>query len=135
MTYDPVGFTAYAVSDANYNSYETVEFTGIISNIGDSYNRNDSSFRCPFRGVYMFSLTVKADSSYYGYFQIMRDGEFIAEAWADSDYHYSTGAALVVIECEAGQNVWVSTGYDYAYIEGGSNRESLFTGYMLYRYE
>ena len=66
----------------------------------------------------------------------MRDGESIAEAMADAwSTEYATAAAVAVVECEAGQVVWVSSGVNVAHLHGTSERRSLFTGFMLYRYE
>ena len=137
ITYDPIGFTAYAETDTIYTDYEPVAFTGNISNIGNSYDFTNSSFRCPHRGVYLFSLTVKTDCSNFVFLEIMRDGECIAEAWGDglSVSAYATAAAVAVIECDVGQVVWVSSGNQYAYVKGSSDRQSLFSGYMLHSYE
>ena len=117
VAFAPVGFTAYAESDKTYYNYEPIEFTGVIGNIGNSHDASHIVFTCPFRGVYMFSLIVKAESAYYGFFQILRDGGFLCEAWADSDEHCSTHWSLVishysivaalVVKCEAGQALWV----------------------------
>ena len=84
----------------------------------------------------MFSLSVKTYDGNYVFLEIMRDGELIAEALGDAyNSEYATGAAFVVVECEAGQVVWVSSGEYEAYLHGTSERQSLFTGYMLYGYE
>ena len=137
IQYNPVGFSAYATSDETYAPYESIEFPGIISNIGDYYDNNTSSFTCPRRAVYIFSLNVLAQYGYYVHLELMRDGEFIAEAMcSDGAYsHDQTTSVSVVIECDAGQVVWVSSGGNNAFVEGGSSRNSVFTGYMLYPYE
>ena len=137
LDYDPVGFTAFAPVNTHYYTYESVQFPGIISNIGGHYDATNSSFTCPYKGVYVFSVTAKADTYDYIYLEIIRDGEFIAEAWGDGGSYasYTTAAAVVVIECEAGQVVWVSSGDNTARVHGSLDRQTLFTGYMLYRYE
>ena len=136
LQYDPIGFSAFAIDDQSASTYESIEFEGIISNIGDHYDSNSSSFTCPRRAVYMFSLNVLARNGYWVYLDLMRDDEFIAEAMCnDGSYsHSQTTTMSVVIECEAGQVVWVRTG-STSYVEGGSTRNSVFTGYMLYPYE
>ena len=137
IQYDPVGFSAYAISDKSYGQYQSIEFTGIISDIGEHYDRLNSSFACPRRGVYLFSLHVLSWEGTYVYVDLMCDGEFIAEAMCnDGAYSHDQATSLsVVIECDAGQVVWVTTGENGANVVGGSSRNSIFTGYMLYPYE
>ena len=132
-----MGFSAYAIIDHTYSVYESIEFQGIISNIGEHYNIDKSSFTCPRRAVYMFSLNVQVQRGFYAYLDLMRDEEFIAEAMCnDQGYpHDQTTSLLVVIECDAGQVVSVNSGNYNAYVSGGPTRNSVFTGYMLYPYE
>ena len=55
-TPDPIGFSVYAESSVIYDPNEPIAITGVISNIGNSYNALNSSFECPFTGIYLFSL-------------------------------------------------------------------------------
>ena len=113
----------------------TIEFTGILSNIGNHYHVNNSTFTCPRHGIYFFSLNIRPQYSSYVFLELMRDDEFIAEAMSDdqSYSHDQSATVVVVIECEAGQVVWVSSGNHYASVEGDM-RNSVFSGYMLYPY-
>ena len=56
-SYDPVGFTAY--TDTYHTCDNSVNFEGVITNVGGAYDTVGSSFTCPYRGVYMFSVSVK----------------------------------------------------------------------------
>ena len=53
---EPVGFTAYATTEQSYSDNDIVIFDGIITNIGGHYNKDSSSFICPYSAVYMFSI-------------------------------------------------------------------------------
>ena len=81
-------------------------------------------------------MNVLAQYGDFVYLELMRDSEFIAQAMCDdaSYAHDQSTSQLVVIECDAGQVVWVSSGNNYAYVDGGSARNSVFSGYMLYPY-
>ena len=65
----------------------------------------------------------------------MLDGLLIATVTLDSHYHIPTGSTSVVAECGVGQVVWIQNGEEDAYVMGGSDRESIFTGYMMHSYE
>ena len=136
---DPIGFSAYAESSVVYDPSEPIAITGVISNIGNSYNALNSSFECPFTGVYLFSLALKGENYYNSEVRILLDGLIIATVTLDSHYHIPTGSTSVVLECGAGQVVWIQNGDEVldedAYIKGGSDRESIFTGYMIHSYE
>ena len=84
-----------------------------------------------------FSLNARAREAYWVYLDLMRDDEFIAEAMCNDLYNaqLQTTSMSVVIECDAGQVVWVRSAISSSHLEGGSSRNSVFTGYMLYPYE
>ena len=136
-THKPVAFLAYPIEeDSYYGAFEQVLFPGVITNIGDHYNATNSTFECPFHGVYIISLTVKGWYAYKSHYSIMRDDILIGSAHVDSDevMIFPTGTMVSVIECEVGQKVWVRVGDYQASLMGGSARESVFSGYMLYSY-
>ena len=63
-----VGFSAY-VSGSNDEEFEAgtvLPFSNIITNIGDSFNPENSSFVCPVDGLYMFTVNMQVTSSFEG---------------------------------------------------------------------
>ena len=70
------------------------------------------------------------------HYSIMRDDDVMGSAHTDSGevMIFPTGTMISVIECEVGQKVWVRVGEREASLMGGSARESVFSGYMLYSY-
>ena len=134
-TFDPVGFSAYAESNQGYNYRSPVNFTGLITNAGNSYHPSNSSFVCPYAGVYLFSLTIQTDDDYTSEYKIMKDNTIVATAAEYSYIHYPTGASVIIIECVSGERVWVRIGDRSAYLMGGTDRQSIFSGYMLYQYD
>ena len=56
--FNPIGFTAYAVVDAQFNEGERIKFDGVFSNEGLQYDAVNSIFVCPITGLYMFTVNV-----------------------------------------------------------------------------
>ena len=127
----PAGFSAFVEIDQEYAPFEVIQFTNTISNFGDWFS--NSTFTCPYSGVYLFSLTY---NTFYGnpsHLEIWRDGEALAGSLADHvGYEYTFGSVVTVAECAAGQVVLVNSGPYSAYAHGTSRR-SVFSGYLLYR--
>ena len=61
----PIGFTAHASSDKAYSSADTIEFAIVSANFGNHYNATTSSFHCPQRGVYFFSINFNTYKEMY----------------------------------------------------------------------
>ena len=58
--YGPVIFSAYSTSgDFTSGSYIT-GFAGFLTNIGESFNLADGTFKAPRNGIYEFSASVRA---------------------------------------------------------------------------
>ena len=136
ITYDPVGFSAHSQVDAYYEEFSPIRFGGVITNIGNRYYVDNSTFVCPYDGVYLFSIAILGDHRYRSDYQLLLDGGLVATVFLDSSSvgTYPTGATVVVIECNAGSSVYVRSGDDAAWMMGGYERHSVFSGYMLYPY-
>ena len=55
-TYDPVAFSAF--TSVTHTCSNVVRFGGVITNVGGAYSQLNSTFVCPHRGIYMFSVSV-----------------------------------------------------------------------------
>ena len=132
--YPPVGFTAFTTSSQTPDNGMPVLFPSIISNIGDHYNDITSRFTCPYNGLYLFSLTIQA----YGYIDaiadIMRENDFLVEVMALYDNYYAQASAFIIEECHIGQTVWVRCADSTSYFYSTSDRNSHFSGALLYAY-
>ena len=130
----PVSFSAFSKEMKQYDYNELVIFSGVINNIGNHYDPDNSTFTCPYNGLYIFSVNVNAYSSYEMVAAIEKDDEYLVEAWA-SDNGYSQAAAFTVTECNVGQKVLVRGGSGNNCMDGdGGRRHSVFTGALLYAY-
>ena len=129
----PVAFTAYNNISEFFQVGQIAQFVQTFSNIGGHYNPATSSFVCPYKGVYVFSIHFSADSNDRLRLTIVIDGVATVKAWAEAQYEITTGSAMVVSECGPSQMVWVET-EDDGIIEGGAPGLSHFAGYLLYAY-
>ena len=132
----PAGFSAYATAIEQYDYEEIVVFSGVISNIGNHYDPNTSKFTCPYNGLYLFSVNMNAYSINDMHAQIVRDDEYLLEAWAYgyNDVYYSHASAFTIAECNVGQAVWVRAGNNADYMFGSEQRSSHFSGALIYAY-
>ena len=140
LEFEPVGFTAHASEDREYPSDEIIQFDDVQSNFGGHYNATTCTFLCPDHGIYLFSVHFNAYQGNYMYIEIVRDSTVLGEAMAldrtrDGAYvYYSHASALVIVDCEAGEEVWARSGaVTDSHLLGGS-RYSQFSGYLLHRY-
>ena len=64
------------------------------------------------------------------------DNKVLAAVWADGDDQtdLAAGSGAVVVECQVGEVIWISAGGTVV-VDGSASKESVFAGYMLYRYE
>ena len=72
--------------------------------------------------------------SYDMHTEIVKDNEYLVEAWAYIN-DYSQASAFIVTECNIGQAVWVRGGSDADYMYGSSGlRSSHFSGALIYAF-
>ena len=131
--HEPVGFTAYAKLDRQYTAGELILFDATISNIGYYYNADTSMFTCPYDGLYIFSIHFNTSSDYSMYAHIALDNQFLTGTYEENKH--GQASAQAVIECIAGQNVWVECSDGSGYMWGDSTYKwSLFSGVLLQAY-
>ena len=129
----PVGFSAYATQNRDYNAGDLVLFDGVDTNIGGYYQSSSSTFLCPVDGVYVFSaslLTTEEDK--YMTFRIMKEDVVIAGAFGeDIPAVRFADSAVAVTECLIGQKVWVKSIHDNSRMYGSAAHYSMFSGFLL----
>ena len=132
---EAIGFTAIHGYDASYSNGEVVIFGNVVSNIGNHYSPTNSTFTCPIAGMYMFSVSVlngvyDSDSEV----AIMRDDSILINVLLDessSDDMFNSASAVIVVECDIGQHVYVESIRSSA-IEGNFGT-SHFSGALIQR--
>ena len=121
-----------------YAPNDIILFDSVITNTGNHYSGDKSTFVCPFNGVFSFSVPFYSGIFGYLHLEIMRDDEQIIRGYADylgSEASLkSHGTSTVVIECNAGQLVWSRCASTSAFMYADGNRESHFTGFALHRF-
>ena len=118
----------------------TTSVTGV--NVGNFFSNDTASFICPYNGLYLFSVNVQ---TYDG--ELARiDAELYQNqiiktyTWAYNGYgavDYASSSSVVVLECSAGDRMWVSTATFVAEVNEFYTLPTLnlFTGVLLYNYD
>ena len=130
----PVGFSANANTGAptTYSVGEIVVFDGLISNLGGHYNPASSTFTCPYDGVYMFNVNLRAYADDRIDAELYLNDSQLANMMAYADgttWLYAPASSLVITSCESGDVVWVRCN-----VEGNLHatwRHNTFSGYLL----
>ncbi|KAL3853087.1 hypothetical protein ACJMK2_016665 [Sinanodonta woodiana] len=101
-----IAFTATISKETTHVPEQTVIFDKVKLNEGNCYDSSTGIFRAPFRGLYMFSVTILIGSSPYVHLMIMKDGVEIGRVFTGARL-YGTGSVTVVTAMEKGQAVYV----------------------------
>ena len=107
---DFVGFTAYAtISSQTPASGDVIALPGVVTNAGDAYNPDNSTFTCPTTAYYYIyvSLTVRMRDTdyYYCHIDITMDDLRIVEVRqrdkCSDDEHFVSGKAWALQSIDA----------------------------------
>ena len=106
-----IGFSAYPGQSRTYPgaSFEPAIFDVNITNPVSSYDPISSSFTCPITGLYTFSLTIFNQLDLYASIKVNIDDLEIGSVYADEGQGQQQSGVTVVVECGAGQRVWLET--------------------------
>ena len=126
-----MAFTAYADTYRYYSSSgEKIEFDGVKTNIGGHFD-NSTTFTCPVDGLYYFSFHVMSyTDSDDSQVSLMLDGSRVVSAWADYYISYAQASNSALVQCSAGQDVYLET-YDYTYVYSNLYDLSTFSGFLV----
>ena len=134
-----MGFTAHhPAGKFDYTAGDVIQFTDVQSNFGNYYDSNDCTFFVPYRGIYVFTVSVTAHGYYGLYVEIFKENVILAEAVAESSASgagdfYQSSSIFVVVQCEKGEYVYARTGEETSdYLRAFSDRSTQFSGYLLY---
>lgn len=107
-----MAFTAQ-LTPINYQigGNQQITYDHVVTNIGNGYSSQNGMFTAPISGLYHFSTTVMAVGNENVHIQMVKNGNEIARAYTSST-DYETGVAVVIIELNKGDNVWVKHFYD-----------------------
>ena len=136
-----IGFTARDESgvDRVYNRDEIIVFNSVLTNVGNNYQNDTSTFICPVDGMYSFSVglhNVQDEFTSQNFeVDLMMEGQHLVTVFINyEDNHQSTGN--VVVECLKGYRVWaqcnVNLGCEIRNV--GGYYFNYFTGYLIHAY-
>ncbi len=131
-------FSVAKSSSQTGSSGDTLTFDVIETNIGGHYDTSTNRFTCQIPGTYVFIFTIA--STYYShdpYVYLMKDGQRKAIAIVRKTYSggnmYLQGSNGVVLQLQAGNQVWIQFGTSRESVQGSSSdRPTIFSGFLLY---
>ena len=130
---EAVGFSAYTLEERAYNDGDVVIFDGVVSNFGGFFDFDSSIFVCPYSGIYWFSVSCLSKIGYPCTPAINVETKEILKTHGATGSHGNQGSTSTVVECKAGERVWVrNVSDDEAY--NGWDKTNSFSGFMLHRY-
>ena len=136
---DFVAFTAFPndTSPSTYlNLNQRLIFNGLITNIGNAYNPISGSFVCRRHGIYQFSLSLWSKAGNDAKVELVKGNEviMIVVVRANGGSTNEHGGNNVIIECHAGEDVWLRSGVSNGELHTDpSHKQNTFSG-MVIRY-
>lgn len=124
-------FTARLKENTAFRSLDTIIFDDVLTNIGGGYNPETGTFKTPYSGRYLFSLTICAQNQKQVWAEIVADSHVIGQlAAGDQDIDRASASVSVVAFLEAGKEVHVrETKMWTGYFQGEGF--TAFTGLLL----
>ena len=130
-TTEPIGFSAKLNGNVILNQYEIIPFDDVLSNFGGHYSTKTYSFTCPVHGVYTFSLALNQYNNDQIQAILYQNSNELIRSLADNGVYRNSATSTVIIECNAGDQVFVSVNYG-GYFDGVTS-PCHFTGYLLHQ--
>ncbi|KAK3595078.1 hypothetical protein CHS0354_043176 [Potamilus streckersoni] len=128
-----VGFTAELTTSQNYPRLKTIVFDKVLENQGGGYNSHTGVFRAPYRGMYLFSVTIHSIVREQLLLELMKNQSYIGRVVAgDSKSDWGdSGSVSVITTMDKGDEVYARSMYN-ANIYG--NQWSSFMGVLISRF-
>ena len=126
--------------DDAYKSGDRLVYRDILMNPGGHYSKTTGEYSCKKSGVYYFTYTVYGYQIEDGYSHsqaaasLIKDGTEQSEVWVTNDNTENIDITLsqsLVLQCNAGQKVWLESPYGNNYIYGYSDN-NMFAGVLLF---
>ena len=114
-----------------------IEFPEVITNVGGGYNAQQHEFICPTSGIYLFSTSLVSGWDILNGISIVVDGNRMIWPWTDgrSGNQRGQGTAVLMVECQQGQKVWVECQSDTCIIWDNQDNYCTFSGTLLHSLE
>jgi hypothetical protein len=121
-------------SPANGN---TIVFTDIVLNLGESYNTNTGVFTVPIGGIYLFTVQLCYDQSMYIDYGLVVDGVYMDIARYQDNYSSVCCFKLTTtVSVKSGNKVWVKviyrSGSGYILHHTDTNYWTSFSGVLIH---
>ena len=111
----------------------TIKFDGIVTNTGDHYSTVTGHFTCPRSGHYALFLNLTSEKPFNdAYGNLVKEGQsltLVLACHAKRPGHYSQATGSVIVECKAGQRIWVESYTLKSMLLGG--RFCTFSGHLI----
>lgn len=125
----------YAFLSNNINTlgdHHPIQFDTVITDNGQSYNHFTGTFTVPATGLYIFTWTVYV-RNHYCPTELILNTSVIGASIADSEHDddNASATAIVVIQVNVGDAVFIRTKHSCLSIFGGTETQSSFSGWKL----
>ena len=128
---DSIGFSAKLSANQYLYPAQRVPFDDVISNFGGHYSIDTYGFTCPVHGVYTFSMSINQYDNDIIQGAIYRNNREVIRCLADNEGGYDSSSATVIVEGEAGDEVYVRVvGFDGKF--DGNTSPCHFSGFLLH---
>ncbi|XP_053385405.1 uncharacterized protein LOC128550433 [Mercenaria mercenaria] len=111
-----VAFNAYGVTDISPNKGQTMVFSTVLTNKGDSYNSSTGVFVAPRNGTYIFHAQMCISRSKHMHFDIMVERTSYATAYGYAYNSCECPSIQAVVELKTKERVFVQWGTTWSYV-------------------
>ncbi|XP_060569749.1 heavy metal-binding protein HIP-like [Ruditapes philippinarum] len=107
-----IAFNARNIKNRKPGAGDTIIFTDILLNLGDSYNTDTGVFTVPLGGIYLFTVQLCIYTSSYIDFGLVADNVYMDEArYRDDSGHICCYKLTTTVHIKSGTKVWVKVIY------------------------
>ncbi|XP_027875977.1 heavy metal-binding protein HIP-like isoform X2 [Xiphophorus couchianus] len=116
-----------------FNTFTTLVFRNVVTNIGNAYNRNSGFFVAPVKGAYHFEFYIcgPGSPSHLVSAVLVRNGEHIFIATETQPSHLAAAGNAATLLLEVGDVVFIRQ-YENSRISDSQNRHTTFSGHLLF---